>query len=158
MNKVNLFISGISASFDSFGSTDVPRTIIHKPTVEFSVNGNPNIGGSLYEPKYMWNINGYSDELNQMKLQAIWYESDRLRRALTSNYFILLEDYTSMVVEKSPRTRALANGSNVIDLGNGFISYYARFWSVMSEPPSTSVVGNKKQVTFTLTETIKVAA
>lgn len=154
---ITLSIAGISINLPRFLGTDYPRAAVQFSNMEFSSNGTPAINGAFFEAKMTWAINALCDRATQKLIAAITYESDYQRRH-GANYDILLYDYTAPVVERAPRTRALAPGAVEVGIGSAHIEYFAVFKAAVTQPLKLTESGKYVSVSLSLTETIKVPA
>lgn len=155
---LTLTIGTLSVRFGQFLDTSYPRSVIQQATVEFSAMGTPAIQGSTFEAKHIWTVNTACDLEQRDLIEAIAYEFDAQRRSF-GNHNILLYDNTAPIIERVPRTRALAPGATEQLLGGGaYTRYYAQFYAGITENPKFSKAGKKDFLTLSLTEAIRVPA
>ncbi|WP_157816420.1 hypothetical protein [Nostoc flagelliforme] len=152
---ITLYNNNLSLEITSFLDAKLPR-LIASPTsaIEYSIPGAAIRTGTAYEPKYIWAINALLLPEESTILQAIYLDSELEK----SN--ILISDTTQLLVERSPRTRAIVPGaaqpSNVG--ASSIIAYYANFNGCMIKPPELDERGIYIAASFTLQETTKVPA
>lgn len=159
---IDLSISGLSVSLRLFDSEDYPRIAVDTGTaVAYTATGTAVGTGAFHETLHMWDINAYCDAEQQKMLRLIWAEYDYLRRSLQP-CDITISDRTQLFEERVPRTRALATGTTAAPYpatGTAtHVLYYPKFKVWMNQKPKFSRVGLHTLASFTLYETVKVAA
>lgn len=157
--SITLQISGISVSLWRFLEEPYPRIEANDPEneVEYSVAGSIAVSGWSYEPRHIWSINCVMEHDEWDALEAIYLESDRLRRANSPNFDVLILDTTADFKEPVPRTRAIVGGtSERLILGGAYVKYYAQFLGYIVARPKRVKLGKYLSVTAQIVETQKI--
>lgn len=132
---------------------EYPRTRIDPPKLNYSLNLNPLIEGSGFEPKYLWNMTVKLKPADVLILDKIYTLS------IATNAAITLHDYTKPFTEQSPRTRAYADDvSTLLDSDTDSATYYAKFSVFFVAEPAVKPQGDRDEVVLTFQELDKVAA
>lgn len=148
---LTLSIDSYTVTIATFAQNGYERTHADTGETEYSIWGAPLDSGTFFEPKFIWAIQCYLSKEDWIKLNAIFSLSDKKRRA-QQNYRITINDYIEEIIEDSPRTRAVASGGSVSNLGNS-VYYPARFYVRIFEPKSSQQAGLKPYLaSFTLKE------
>lgn len=157
-SSIELEISGISVVLNRFTGTDLPRVPISTGQVTYAATGTAIGNGVSYEPKHLWTINALCTPDECDRLQLIWIEHDRLRRAQTySDIWII--DRTEEFAERVPRTRAIAPDATerlFPAIASTHAFYYAKFAAWMPEAPKLRQEGKYRAVELTLYESDKI--
>lgn len=148
-------------------SSEEPRKRIEITPVTHVATGAVAGGGTLYEPKYTWNFSVNVTMLERRILDMLYYEHDRLRRALLP-CDIRVRDTSRRVQERitatTARTRPIVEGTSAIyypDVPNArFIEYYAIFQAWFTQEPQYTAtrLDGTYRCTFTLLESAKLEA
>lgn len=159
---IDLTISGISVSLKLFDKANYPRIAAdNQSDVTYTATGVAVGNGKAYEVKHLWNVEAYCSIAQEQALRLIWTEHDYLRRTLQT-CDILVVDKSQLFQERSPRTRAIAVGTTAIVYPvtgtTTHVIYYAQFKAWMTGEPKFSKVGIHRLASFSLYETVKVAA
>lgn len=152
-----LTIGSYSAVIREFLDTAYPRLAAEfsQPKVDYSPFGS----AALYAPpcptKHLWTVNAVASPGLTRALKAVAAEFE-FRQKPQNGYIsvdILVDDYTDTILERTPRTRAIASGSAVIPVGADQIEYHARFKAAFIALPKLTRMGGLDGIAFTLTET-----
>lgn len=154
---LKLSIGSLSVTFDKFTNTDYPRIRVTPATVEYSAYGTPALGGPYHDQKHLWSFNCHCSSTQRNLIEAVAAEFDYRRRNLL-DADILLEDTTSLLVEKSPITRAIVEGTATDSIAEGYLCYFAKFKTAITDGPKFVEQGRLDILSLTLAETIKVPA
>lgn len=154
---LKLSIGSLSVTFDKFTNTDYPRIRVNPATLEYSAHGNPALGGAYFEQKHLWNFTCHCDRTQRNLIEAIEAEFNYRRRNLLDSD-ILLEDTTSLLVERAPISRGIVENTVTDSIAEGYICYYAKFKTAITDGPKFVEQGRLDILSLTLAETIKVAA
>jgi hypothetical protein len=158
-SSIELEIGGISVVLNRFTGTDLPRIPISTGQATYTATGTAIGSGVSYEPKHLWTINALCTPDECDRLQLIWIEHDRRRRALQyADIWII--DRTEEFSERLPRTRAIALGASERVFpasASTHVFYYAKFAAWMPEAPKLQQEGKYKAVELTLYESEKIA-
>ncbi|MGL5923256.1 hypothetical protein [Chroococcidiopsis sp.] len=154
---LKLSIGSLSVTFDKFTNTDYPRIKVNPATVEYSAAGTVALGGPYHEQKHLWSFNCHCDRTQRNLIEAIAAEFDYRRRNLL-DADILLEDTTSLLVERAPISRAMVQNTATDSIAEGYLCYYAKFKTAITDGPKFAEQGRLDILSLTLAETIKVVA
>lgn len=154
---LKLSIGSLSVTFDKFTNTDYPRIKVTPATVEYSAFGNPALGGPYHDQKHLWNFTCHCSSTQRNLIEAIAAEFDYRRRNLL-DADILLEDTTSLLVERAPISRAIVENTATDSIAEGYLCYYAKFKTAITDGPKFTEQGRLDILSLTLAETIKVVA
>lgn len=145
-----LSINSLSLEIRHIPNASFPRARIEPlPKIEYSNNGSTILDGPIFAPKFSWPITAFLTANERDILEAIYVESDGLRRNFQP-VGIDLSDFTLPYIESPPRSKPLASGSEQV-IGNS-IKYFAVFKTWMVEPPKFEVQGRLNIASFTLQE------
>ncbi|MBE9178592.1 hypothetical protein IQ268_08475 [Oculatella sp. LEGE 06141] len=155
-----LQIANLSVSLDVFASKEYPRIRADIGKVSYTAAGTPVGSGTFYEPKHLWDINVLLEDRELHLLKLIYAEHDFRRRSLQDANVTII-DTTQYYEERLPRTRAIAPGTEQLDLPEPnptHCLYYAQFKAWFSQEPRFDHQRAYWGARFTLVETDKVAA
>ena len=156
---LTLTLSELTVTLTKFIGDDTFRMPLQQPSsIEFSVNGTPSVSGIAIVPKNLWSVQAIVDSSQKDILDAIIYEFQYLRRNLL-DYNVLVTDTTSRLVERTPRSRALAPSTTERLIGNTHTAYFPIFKAVFTEIPKFTLPRDRcsgnQIASFTLVESVR---
>jgi hypothetical protein len=150
---LKLALGDYAIVLDRFSDLSFPREIIEPVRINYSLAGTPLLEGKGYEAKHIWSVTAILGSTDLLTLNKIYQNSVRSRLPIT------LHDYTMLLSEFAPRTRALAAGAVLNPDGDAaMVSYYGQFKVFMVAEPRARMEGKYREVVITMTELDKVPA
>ena len=141
---IKLEFAGLTFTIDGvvypFLNSEFPRSAYEIPDVQRSAYGTYYSFGHVYEDDSKWRIATFVNEVDQVTIDAMFFQQSSLQRTQQNiNNKILLTDTTKRTTERSPRTRAKAPSpfDDIISVGTSpiFLGYYPKFYVRFSKAP-----------------------
>ncbi|MEH2458281.1 hypothetical protein [Nostoc sp.] len=159
MSDITLALDNLYVICTNFLEPKFPRgRAVEGGKLEYSVNGNPIGDGPVYEQPHLWTFSVYCSIQDIRILGAMYHESDARRRQLPQiSTELTLIDQVQEYQERSPRSRAIAPGSNEVIVGAIHVSYFAQFHVWFTKEPEFDKAGDKRIAHLSFQETGKFA-
>ena len=151
---IQITLATLTLKLRMFTSDTLPRLKLEPAEQQRSQLGTRVAYGRYFEDPHIWSIDAFITEPDLLILDAMYWESQKLRRSFADDKLLIL-DTTAPFQERSPRTRAKAASPFHIEkaLGGGtHVSYYAQYYGYFTSRPEYRGAGMHRFVKVAIAE------